>query len=445
MIGLSALGRPADCWADRDPDACGDASSPWVRATAWAPWTRRFRHTTVVFDDKLWVLGGYRAYPDYDRLNDVWYSPDGTNWTRATAHAAWPPRAGHASAVFDDRLWVLGGYADGIGSANDVWYSAEGMNWTQATAHAAWPARGFLTTATYAGKLWVLGGDSGSREVWHSTDGETWALATDQAPWPGRQTHAAAVFNNRLWVLGGHDFSTYPYELNDIWHTSDGITWVQATSSAPWQARYAHKTAVFNNSLWVLGGAYEEGSGHYEYTAALNDVWRSADGENWTMECAHAPWLPRYGHTTAVFQGKLWLLGGRVCTYDDYGLVYYDVNDIWYLPGPHSADVDGDWRMSVVEMGRVVGFLNAGAYQCAQTTEDGYAPFTGPQDCDPHNSDFNPQDWAISIPEVSRLVTFYNAGGYRVNPDTPDGFEPAVRKDASRSMVELLKHALRNK
>jgi hypothetical protein len=60
----------------------------------------------VVFDNKIWVLGGNNS-PTY--LNDVWYSSDGVNWTQATADA-WS--SGHyygTSVVFDNKIWVLGG------------------------------------------------------------------------------------------------------------------------------------------------------------------------------------------------------------------------------------------------------------------------------------------------------------------------------------------------
>ena len=94
------------------------AQMTWTQATANAKWSRRDGHTSVVFDNKIWVLGGYDG--KYYR-NDVWYSSDGENWTRATKNAGWSGRYGHTSVVFDNKIWVLGGY-DGS-YRNDVWYS----------------------------------------------------------------------------------------------------------------------------------------------------------------------------------------------------------------------------------------------------------------------------------------------------------------------------------
>jgi hypothetical protein len=66
----------------------------------------------------MWVLGGTTETAG---KNDVWYSIDGTNWIRATDSAEWVERGWHTSIVFDNKMWVLGGWNNG--SRNDLWYS----------------------------------------------------------------------------------------------------------------------------------------------------------------------------------------------------------------------------------------------------------------------------------------------------------------------------------
>ena len=101
----------------------------WVRATANAGWSAREGHTSVVFNNKMWVMGGFNGTIRY---NDVWYSTNGINWSQATANAGWSARCYHTSVVFNNKMWVLGG----DGGGNDVWYSTDGNSWTQATANA---------------------------------------------------------------------------------------------------------------------------------------------------------------------------------------------------------------------------------------------------------------------------------------------------------------------
>lgn len=93
----------------------------------------------------------------------------------------------------------------------------------------------------------------------------------------------------------------------------------------------------------------------------------------------------------------------------------------------HAADTNGNWSISAIEIGRVVGFYNAGGYHLDATTVDGYAPGAGDQNGSPHDSDFNPQNWQISAIELNRLVTFYNALRYRPDAATPDRFSPDLR------------------
>ncbi len=103
----------------------------WVQATENAPWAARCMHSSVVFDNKIWVIGGNAlANGPSTYFNDVWFSEDGTNWTQATSGAPWTPRAAHSSVVYDNKIWVIGGGQ--YDPAPDSWYSSDGISWTQA-------------------------------------------------------------------------------------------------------------------------------------------------------------------------------------------------------------------------------------------------------------------------------------------------------------------------
>jgi len=59
---------------------------------------------------------------DSSYRNDVWYSGNGVNWIRATDSAGWSARVGHKSVVFNEKIWITGGYHMPY-YFNDVWYS----------------------------------------------------------------------------------------------------------------------------------------------------------------------------------------------------------------------------------------------------------------------------------------------------------------------------------
>src|SRR5688572_20610080 len=79
----------------------------------------------------------------------------------------------------------------------------------------------------------------------------------------------------------------------------------QVLDSAPWSARYGLGLAVFQERLWVIGGSRTLHDGDQ-----INDVWSSADGLEWRQELASAPWQPRWNHALFAFASKLWVIGG---------------------------------------------------------------------------------------------------------------------------------------
>lgn len=93
----------------------------------------------------------------------------------------------------------------------------------------------------------------------------------------------------------------------------------------------------------------------------------------------------------------------------------------------HTADRNQDYKIDLSELLRIIQFFNARAYHCDPDGEDGYAPGTGDQSCEPHDSDYEPNTpWRISLNELLRLVQFYNVCGYEVDPSKEDGFRPVL-------------------
>lgn len=88
---------------------------PSVPVTNAAGFSGRGNHTSVVFNDKIWVVGGWDGI---SRKNDVWSSPVGVTWTQVTTSAPFLGRTAHTSLVFDNKIWVIGG---GGTYLNDVW------------------------------------------------------------------------------------------------------------------------------------------------------------------------------------------------------------------------------------------------------------------------------------------------------------------------------------
>tara|TARA_B100000029_G_scaffold17667_1_gene18050 strand:- start:464 stop:1174 length:711 start_codon:yes stop_codon:yes gene_type:complete len=164
--------------------------------------------------------------------------------------------------------------------------------------------------------MWFMGGwyngrlpgHSASSQVWSSTDGKTWTQATKQAGWSPRIASAIVEFRNRMWILGGTEnyyFGDQASLKNDVWSSDDGKHWTRVTEHAGWSPRAYHQAAVLGNRLYVFGG------GNYvpKYEA-FNDVWSTEDGKTWRQETSHADWHPRLWFSATVYRGHMWVMGG---------------------------------------------------------------------------------------------------------------------------------------
>jgi hypothetical protein len=218
-------------------------------------------------------------------------------------------------------LWMIGGVDFTAGfSYSDVWSTTDGVTWNQATANAAWPWRYFFSAASFNGQMWVMGGTGASgdlNDVWASPDGATWTDITPTAEFPARDSHSSTVYNGRLWVVAGtYTNVTTPVDLNDVWSSSDGAHWAEATASAAFSPRQSASLLAFNNALFLIGGI--DGGG-----ASSSEVWTSTDGATWTLVTANPGFEARGGAGAAVLNGRMWIYAG----FDT--LTGNDLNDCW--------------------------------------------------------------------------------------------------------------------
>lgn len=251
VFGASTSSSPYSPEAWTSPDG-----KTWSNMSEASSLPFRYDYKLTVFQDKLWLIGG--ADLDYNYTNEVWSSTDGVSWTQVTANAGWPTRAfGHTVLIYNNLLWVMGGETETTESnlIGDVWYSADGANWTQATANAPWGERGYHASVVFDNKMWVMGGRYGdnwddTNDIWYSTNGVSWTQAIGTAAWPPINSgDGLGVFtlNDELWMIGN----------NDVWKSSNGIDWIEIPQTMFWGGRADYATAVFSDRLWVVGGVVD--------------------------------------------------------------------------------------------------------------------------------------------------------------------------------------------
>jgi hypothetical protein len=269
-------------------------------------------------------------------------------WVKVTKNAAFPPRDGAGALVFNNRMWLIGGWNPydkenfPMDTNNEVWSSEDGLDWTLEKSNtfsdntfdlaSDWEGRHAGGYAVYKGKMWIVGGDPilnhYQPDVWNSEDGKNWTWVNEghPVPWNPRVLHYTVVFQDKIWIMGGQTIpqlipgnETY---YSDIWTTSDGINWEHFIPNQPsWTARgIIAGSVVYNDRIWIIGGGTYPSiiNRNRDY---YNDVWSSADGINWMRHTGSAQWLPRQYHSVAVFDGLMWVL---------QGFNEGNMNDVWF-------------------------------------------------------------------------------------------------------------------
>jgi hypothetical protein len=150
-------------WTSKDGKA-------WTEVINQAAFPPRDGHQLLTFQNKMWIIGGQRGSTRYA---DVWSSEDGVSWTQVAdlSISGFQPRMFHEAAVYTGRMWVSGGYAEQLGAANDVWYTKDGVEWTRATESADFVGRIDHQMVNFKGRLWILGGTDNRvarNDVWYS-------------------------------------------------------------------------------------------------------------------------------------------------------------------------------------------------------------------------------------------------------------------------------------
>jgi hypothetical protein len=302
-------------------DTFGISKYEWELVNAHPPFSVRDGVASYVFNNRVYLAGGWNPldpenYPLVTN-DEIWESEDGNHWSLATI-APWAPRHTFGNIVFDKKMWVLGGDQLQCGFQPDVWSSDDGITWNLVNENAPWGNRMLHMYASFNNKMWVMGGeeivycdnttDVTYNDVWNTVDGVSWTKVTDSALWsPRGQISGSVVFDNKLWILGGGVYQKEYY--NDIWNTEDGVNWNLVTTNAPWNPRQYHSVIVFDGAMWVMQG---------RFGTDKNDVWYSKNGIDW-RQLKNTPWAPRHAGSTFVYQNSLWL-----CT----GYLY---NDVWKM------------------------------------------------------------------------------------------------------------------
>ncbi len=226
------------------------------------------------------------------------------------------------------------------------------------------------------------------------------------------------------------------------------FTGLDESGSPQWSSDPAARVAVFqdvNGVGWNCSVSYNAGLRRYllctEHTSSF-------EGRLGVFD-APTPWGPwttaYYSDSDGIFgSGQIetntffWNFANKWLSDDgkDFVLVFTGINqndsyntvEGTFTADRADADRNGDGRIDLSDLLRVVQLSGPKGFHCAQDTEDGYAPGLGDHDCGRHDSDYAAPIWRITLSELLRTIQFHNMAGYRACPGqgTEDGFCPVM-------------------
>ena len=268
----------------------------------------------VVLDDKLYIFGGYTDGVVSSKRSEF-FDPSDNSWTLIQEL---PSAITHMNMVLDGRtVWFAGGFKDGYkGHAiAEVWnYDVDLDRYTAAPLLPEPRAGGGL--AVVNGQLHYFGGlmadrDTDSGDHW-MLDLEGWmqgsATWTHAAPMPApRNQFSTVVFDGRIYAVGGqfhHDSVQLDQPRTDIYDPVTD-TWSSGPDLPKGHSHAEGATFVHDGNIYMIGGHTTPTGGTKSQDP---DILRLTRGSPW-QKVGELPG-PLSSPAAAIIGNQLYVAGG---------------------------------------------------------------------------------------------------------------------------------------
>ncbi|KAH3745575.1 Ras subfamily protein [Pelomyxa schiedti] len=234
---------------------------------------RRIHHSSVYSHscDSVFIFGGRNTFI----LNDLWQLSLGTNsWKRLSPQGfqsdnAPNMRYGHSAVIFNDIIFIFGGYDCNGNTCNDVYsYNTLSQSWNSVAAQGEIPPRYFHSACQYNGKMYIFGGlsansrDPVDSDLWQlNLETLQWSLitVTGDVPLPRwGSAHTLDTSSGELHIFGGSFPQTKKVAACAI-HTLDLQRYMWTTHSPKYagsifQSHSFGAACIFREYLYITGG-----------------------------------------------------------------------------------------------------------------------------------------------------------------------------------------------
>jgi hypothetical protein len=306
----------------------------WVATTNFSAVGSGIRdyHTSVVYNGYVYVMGGSNG----SSLSDSLYAPvnaDGTlgAWTATTGFSGVGSGARYAatSVVSGGYVYVMGGYNGGY--LSDTLYAQINANgaigtWAVTAGFSAVGsgARYLAASVTYNGYIYIMSGNNGANLADTMYAKINPAAVLGDGTWPtttsfttARYATASVVNNGFLYITGGFDTSSSYY--NSVQYSpinADGTVGVFTATNTFTTPRDGHTAIAYNGYLYIIGGyngTYQSSVQYALFCTGSNSGsggCGATAGTVGTWAATTAITTARYLHTSVVYNGYLYVVGG---------------------------------------------------------------------------------------------------------------------------------------
>lgn len=230
----------------------------WNKVTDDPEYGPRRDMAVVATDDAIWMYGG-RPENGFRQLPEIWKSRNGSAWELVTQQLL-------LTGIQNNPIRASKNWFAYIDASQGVWFSENGEIWDQVNISESMFnevfnfKEGIRSRAGYAStihndQLYVLGGwnyptntelySDLLNDVWRTSDGETWERMSDRDEetdrymdnfdtFPARTDHSVVSFRGMLYLTGGEGDGKLvgpntwkPTKYRDAWVSRDGKTWYE--------------------------------------------------------------------------------------------------------------------------------------------------------------------------------------------------------------------------
>jgi len=264
-------------------------------------------HTMVEYNDKLYVFGGEVNFCNDQEISLWVFNIKENIWEKErTVRGSQGPSSlrGHTATIYNDSMYIFGGYQDLKGSTSDVWmFHFPSKSWH--LVFRAKPSAGPIfiptprhnhSTVLHDSSIWVYGGldnlQPTSEFIRFDLEWQTWhKIKKGSGPAPeALHSHLAAKLKNNMILIGGtkdgqlsrniwiFHFATSLWEMVDpglspilVRHNMAGVTLIDAVVPENDDESFLRNDQISSNRMWK-GSMFKNTASKFRQATSLSSL-----------------------------------------------------------------------------------------------------------------------------------------------------------------------------